>query len=135
MAKVVSFKAKNVFGKDFNIVDTYDNVKKLNQGLIAMLKAIDELESKKKNNVTLMDYQEVISEEVITQTGKILGLTKTDAEKLKDMSYSEVFDFYKDITDKFLHMAVPSVEGIRKAFDGSPVVEEEEKDPKSKEDN
>ena len=131
MAKVVSFKAKNVFGKDFNIVDTYDNVKKLNQGLIAMLKAIDELESKKKDNVTLMDYQEVISEEVITQTGKILGLTKTDAEKLKDMSYSEVFDFYKEITDKFLHMAVPSVEGIR----SSPVVEEEEKDPKSKEDN
>lgn len=129
MAKVVSFKAKNVFGKDFNIVDTYDNVKKLNQGLIAMLKAIDELESKKKDNVTLMDYQEVISEEVITQTGKILGLTKTDAEKLKDMSYSEVFDFYKEITDKFLHMAVPSVEGI------PPVVEEEEKDPKSKEDN
>lgn len=135
MAKVVSFKAKNVFGKDFNIVDTYDNVKKLNQGLIAMLKAIDELESKKKDNVTLMDYQEVISEEVITQTGKILGLTKTDAEKLKDMSYSEVFDFYKEITDKFLHMAVPSVEGIRKAFGGSPVVDEEEKDPKSKEDN
>lgn len=135
MAKVVSFKAKNVFGKDFNIVDTYDNVKKLNQGLIAMLKAIDELESKKKDNVTLMDYQEVISEEVITQTGKILGLTKTDAEKLKDMSYSEVFDFYKEITDKFLHMAVPSVEGIRKAFGGSPVVEEKEKDPKSKEDN
>lgn len=135
MAKVVSFKAKNVFGKDFHIVDTYDNVKKLNQGLIAMLKAIDELESKKKDNVTLMDYQEVISEEVITQTGKILGLTKTDAEKLKDMSYSEVFDFYKEITDKFLHMAVPSVEGIRKAFGGSQVVEEEEKDPKSKEDN
>ena len=108
MAKVVSFKAKNVFGKDFNIVDTYDNVKKLNQGLIAMLKAIDELESKKKDNVTLMDYQEVISEEVVKYGGVVEdSLTKKTSFLIVPTGFG---DQHSAASDKARKYGVPIVE-------------------------
>ena len=131
MAKTVVFKGKDTFGKDFTIVDTFNNVKLLNKGMRRILDAIDDYEEKQakaKKNVTLMDYQDIISDLVIEETGKLLGLDKEDTKKLENVSYSEVFKFYSQASNDFLDMQVPDVTDIKKALTAGNATNEE--DPK-----
>lgn len=131
MAKTVVFKGKDTFGKDFTIVDTFNNVKLLNKGMRRILDAIDDYEEKQakaKKNVTLMDYQDIISGLVIEETGKLLGLGKEDTKKLENVSYSEVFKFYSQASNDFLDMQVPDVSDIKKALTAGNATNEE--DPK-----
>lgn len=131
MAKTVVFKGKDTFGKDFTIVDTFNNVKLLNKGMRRILDAIDDYEEKQakaKKNVTLMDYQDIISSLVIEETGKLLGLGKEDTKKLENVSYSEVFKFYSQASNDFLDMQVPDVTDIKKALTAGNATNEE--DPK-----
>lgn len=132
MAKTVVFKGKEAFGKDFAIVDTFNNVKLLNKGMRRILDAIDayeEKQAKAKKNVTLMDYQDIISGLVIEETGKLLGLSKEDTKKLENVSYSEVFKFYSKATNDFLDMQVPDVTDIKGALTAGNASDNEE-DPK-----
>ena len=131
MAKTVVFKGKDTFGKDFTIVDTFNNVKLLNKGMRRIIDAIDDYEEKQakaKKNVTLMDYQDIISSLVIEETGKLLGLGKEDTKKLENVSYSEVFKFYSQASNDFLDMQVPDVTYIKKALTAGNATNEE--DPK-----
>lgn len=136
MAKTVTFKAKDVLGKDFTIIDSNKNIKLVSKEMRELLENIDKYETKQakdKKPVTVMDYQDIISDRVIKGTGKLLSLTKEDTDKLEDMSYSDVFKFYADVADKFLAMKIPDptdiVEGLQAMNDVA-----EEKDPKSSED-
>ena len=45
MSKVVTLNAKDALGKDYPVIDSFENVKKTSKGLIAMLNAMDEVET------------------------------------------------------------------------------------------
>ena len=113
MAKAVTFKAQDVLGKDFTIVDTFSNIKKIDAGMENIFSAIDKVDKEKGDNATFMQYNDAISEQVIIETGKLLDLTKTDTKKLESMPYSDVFAFYSEAVDKFLGMEVPSVQKMQ----------------------
>lgn len=140
MAKAVTFKAQDVLGKDFTVVDTFSNIKKIDAGMENIFSAIDKVDKEKGDNATFMQYNDAISEQVIIETGKLLDLTKTDTKKLESMPYSDVFAFYSEAVDKFLGMEVPSVQKmqqrIKKVTEQIDQPEEEEnkgEDPKSSE--
>ena len=140
MAKAVTFKAQDVLGKDFTIVDTFSNIKKIDAGMENIFSAIDKVDKEKGDKATFMQYNDAISEQVIIETGKLLDLTKTDTKKLESMPYSDVFAFYSEAVDKFLGMEVPSVQKmqqrIKKVTEQIDQPEEEEnkgEDPKSSE--
>ncbi|MEK1371104.1 hypothetical protein HCY61_00755 [Limosilactobacillus fermentum] len=132
MAKVVHFDGKQAFGKDFEILDTYTNVQLVNAGLIRLFNKISDYEEK-NDSVTLMGYQDVIAAVVLEETAKLLGLSKTDANKLKDISYSDVFDFYAEAANKFLAMTVPSVGSIKDVTGIGELTAVGQDDPKPKE--
>ena len=140
MAKAVTFKAQDVLGKDFTVVDTFSNIKKIDAGMENIFSAIDKVDKEKGDKATFMQYNDAISEQVIIETGKLLDLTKTDTKKLESMPYSDVFAFYSEAVDKFLGMEVPSVQKmqqrIKKVTEQIDQPEEEEnkgEDPKSSE--
>lgn len=140
MAKAVTFKAQDVLGKDFTVVDTFSNIKKIDAGMENIFNAIGKVDKEKGDNATFMQYNDAISEQVIIETGKLLDLTKTDTKKLESMPYSDVFAFYSEAVDKFLGMEVPSVQKmqqrIKKVTEQIDQPEEEEnkgEDPKSSE--
>ncbi len=140
MAKAVTFKAQDVLGKDFTVVDTFSNIKKIDAGMENIFSAIDKVDKEKGDNATFMQYNDAISEQVIIETGKLLDLTKTDTKKLESMPYSDVFAFYSEAVDKFLGMEVPSVQKmqqrVKKVTEQIDQPEEEEnkgEDPKSSE--
>lgn len=144
MAKAVTFKAQDVLGKDFTIVDTFSNIKKIDAGMENIFSAIDKVDKEKGDKATFMQYNDAISEQVIIETGKLLDLTKTDTKKLESMPYSDVFSFYSEAVDKFLGMEVPSVQKMQKhlkkaveQFDEPEPEKEETKaeDPKSSEED
>lgn len=81
MAKAVTFKAQDVLGKDFTIVDTFSNIKKIDAGMENIFSAIDKVDKEKGDKATFMQYNDAISEQVIIETGKLLDLTKTDTKK------------------------------------------------------
>ncbi|WP_263987269.1 hypothetical protein [Limosilactobacillus fermentum] len=132
MSKVVHFDGKQAFGKDFEILDTYTNVQLVNAGLIRLFNKISDYEAK-NDSVTLMGYQDVISSVVLEETAKLLGLSKADANKLKDISYSDVFDFYAEAADKFLAMTVPSIDSIKDVMGIDEPAVADQDDPKPKE--
>lgn len=142
MAKAVTFKAQDVLGKDFTIVDTFSNIKKIDAGMENIFNAIDKVDKEKGDNATFMQYNDAISEQVIIETGKLLDLTKTDTKKLESMPYSDVFAFYSEAVDKFLGMEVPSVQKMQKRlkkaaeqFDQPEKEETKAEDPKSSEED
>ena len=137
MAKTVTFDAKEVLGKEYTVIDSNKNIKIVSKGMRNLLEAIDNYETKQAKEekpVTVMDYVEIIDENVIAETGKLLGLTKTETAKLEDMSYSDVFKFYSKVVNDFLAMKVPDPTDIQNGIKAMNEVANEEKDPKSKED-
>lgn len=126
MAKVVTFKAKEVLGQDFSVMDSNRNIKKLNKCLKDIYNAMTKLDGAK--NSTLMDYNEAISEQVIKGTADLLKLGKEDTDKLADMSYSEIFNFYSKTVNEFTGMTVPSVRAMEE--NANAAVKDMEEDPK-----
>ena len=113
MAKTVTLKATNVLGKDFTIMDSMGNIKKINEGIKQIYKRIDDLDQKKET-VLFAEYNEVITDEVIKQVAKLLDLSKDDAKKLEDMSYNDLFTFYSTAVNEFTGMTTPSVREMQK---------------------
>lgn len=109
MAKVVTFKAKEVLGQDYSVMDSMTNIKKIDKGMTNIYNAIDKVDKEKKDKATFVDYNEVISEEVLKGVASLINLNKEDSVKLENMSYSDIFSFYSDAVDKFVGMEVPSV--------------------------
>ncbi len=113
MAKTVTLKATTVLGKDFTIMDSMGNIKKINEGIKQIYKRIDALDQKKET-VLFAEYNEVITDEVIKQVAKLLDLSKDDAKKLEDMSYNDLFTFYSTAVNEFTGMTTPSVREMQK---------------------
>lgn len=113
MAKTVTLKATTVLGKDFTIMDSMENIKKINEGIKQIYKRIDALDQKKET-VLFAEYNEVITDEVVKQVAKLLGLSKDDAKKLEDMSYNDLFTFYSTAVNEFTGMTTPSVREMQK---------------------
>ncbi|MEY8441798.1 hypothetical protein AALA17_03950 [Lactobacillaceae bacterium 24-114] len=111
MAKIVTFKAKEVLGQDFAVMDSNRNIQKLNKCMKNIYKVITKLDDSK--NAILADYSEAIATEVINGTADLLKLSKEDTEKLQDMSYSEIFNFYSKAINDFTGMTVPSVQSMQ----------------------
>lgn len=141
MAKVVKFDAKDTLGKDFVVIDKLNNVKTVNEDMRELLNKVDAYEkkqSKANKPVTVMDYQDIVSTCVIEGVANLLSLTKTEEKKLYDMSYSTIFDFYSDVADKFLAMKLPDPTMVQNVLSGANDTgkePEEEKDPKSNDEN
>lgn len=137
MAKVVNFSAgKDLFGRDFKVIDTLNNIKLVNNQMRDMFNDIEKYENKQaeaKKPVTVMDYQDIISKHVIAGSAELLGLSKADGKKLETISYSDVFDFYADAADKFLSMQVPDPTDIKNSIQS--MNDAAEQDPKSNADN
>lgn len=113
MAKTVTLKATTVLGKDFTIMDSMGNIKKINEGIKQIYKRIDALDQKKET-VLFAEYNEVITDEVVKQVAKLLNLSKDDAKKLEDMSYNDLFTFYSTSVSEFTGMTTPSVRQMQK---------------------
>ena len=113
MAKTVTLKATTVLGKDFTIMDSMGNIKKINEGIKQIYKRIDALDQKKET-VLFAEYNEVITDEVVKQVAKLLNLSKDDAKKLEDMSYNDLFTFYSTAVNEFTGMTTPSVREMQK---------------------
>lgn len=112
MGKVVTLNAKNVLGKDYRVIDSFENVKKVSKGLIAMLNAMDEVGNKakeEKREPLLPEYALVIDEYIIRNVAKLLNLGADDTKKLNEMSKSDVTKFYEKVAEEFCQMRVPSM--------------------------
>lgn len=132
MAKVVTFNAKDVLGQDFSVMDSTENVKKVSKGLKHIFDAIDKVDKAHPDkDQTIMDYNDAIVDAVVADTAELLHLSKEDAKKLQGMSYSDIFDFYKKVADKFLGMKVPSVQMMQETL-ANQAEEPEKTDPKQK---
>lgn len=115
MSKVVTLNAKDVLGKDYPVIDSFENVKKTSEGLIAMLNAMDEVETKakeEKRDPLLPEYALVIDEYMIKNVAKLLNLGAEDTKKLTKMSRSDVAKFYEKVAEEFCQMRVPSMGAI-----------------------
>lgn len=115
MSKVVTLNAKDSLGKDYPVIDSFENVKKTSKGLIAMLNAMDEVETKakeEKRDPLLPEYALVIDEYIIKNVAKLLNLGTEDTKKLSEMSRSDVAKFYEKVAEEFCQMRVPSMGAI-----------------------
>ncbi|KOH02411.1 hypothetical protein LJ16_03620 [Lactobacillus johnsonii 16] len=115
MSKVVTLNAKNVLGKDFSVIDTFENVKKTNKGLLDMFKAMDDVEDKAKEehrDPLLPEYGMVINEYILKNVTKLLNLGSEDAKKLNEMSRSDLAEFYQKVAEEFCQMQVPTMGAV-----------------------
>lgn len=112
--QTVNFDAKDVFnGKSFSIMDSFNNVKIVSNGLSNVYKAIDKVDHEKGDDVVLLDYQQAIVPVILHETAVLLGLTKGEEAKLKELSYSYVQDFYAEACKKFTGIDLPTIERMQ----------------------
>lgn len=113
--KTVEFKASDVFGSNISIMDTFNNVKLVEKGLINVNKAIAELEEKKKDDLTWVDYSEAITPVVLDSVCELLGkTTKADKEKMMGLSYSYIQDFYSKVCEDFTGIELTTVQTLQR---------------------
>lgn len=125
MAITVNFKAKDFLGKDYSLIDTFDNVEKVGDGWQRIINQMDKVEEEKGDKLRFIDYERVINKQVLKETALILGLNKEETEKLKSTSFSEIFKFYNELCTKFAQMEVPSVEKMMTVATNSNVLNAE----------
>lgn len=142
--KQVSFKMGE---KEYHILDTNTNMKLASQGLRKILEAYNELEEKfdaEQKTPTILDYEDVGNPLIMDGVAKLLGLSKTDAKELDDMSFSDIQKFYSEVCDKFLNMPLATGDYLRDvneammksqlADEGVDFDESESSDPKDSDD-
>lgn len=114
--KKVEF-AADVFGSTISIMDTFNNVKLVEKGLINVNKAISELEDKKKDDLTWVDYSQAITPVVLDSVCELLGkTTKADKEKMMGVSYSYIQEFYSKVCKEFTGIELTTVQTLQRDF-------------------
>ena len=109
--QTVNFNAKDIFGKNFEILDSFNNVQIVSKGLGRVYKAMDKVDEEKKDDAGFLDYSNAIIPIVLDETCVLLGLTtKEDKEKMKNLSYSTIQDFYAEACKKFTGIELPTIE-------------------------
>ena len=112
--KKVEF-AADVFGSTISIMDTFNNVKLVEKGLINVNKAISELEDKKKDDLTWVDYSQAITPVVLDSVCELLGkTTKADKEKMMGVSYSYIQEFYSEVCKEFTGIELTTVQTLQR---------------------
>lgn len=136
MVKTINFNAKDAFGKNFEIMDSFNNVQLVQAGLDAVYKAMDKVddeytakgekmmkEAEKKGEhldradlpqPNFLDYSKVICPVVVEETAKLLGLSREDKKKLGNLSYSYIQDFYAQACEQFTGIELPTIEQMKK---------------------
>lgn len=113
MSKIVKLDAQNVLGREFSIMDTYNNGKIVGKGLRKVyqdLSALDDKSKKDPNSVNLVDYSTTIHADVMEEVPKLLHLSATETKKLQDsMSYSDMEKFYGDCCREFTGINLPTM--------------------------
>lgn len=112
--QTVNFNAKDIFGKNFEILDSFNNVQIVSKGLGRVYKALDKVDEEKKDDAGFLDYSNAIIPIVLDETCVLLGLTtKEDKEKMKNLSYSTIQDFYAEACKKFTGIELPTIERMQ----------------------
>lgn len=112
--QTVNFNAKDIFGKNFEILDSFNNVQIVSKGLGRVYKAMDKVDEEKKDDAGFLDYSNAIIPIVLDETCVLLGLTtKEDKEKMKNLSYSTIQDFYAEACKKFTGIELPTIERMQ----------------------
>lgn len=112
--QTVNFNAKDIFGKNFEILDSFNNVQIVSKGLGRVYKAMDKVNEEKKDDAGFLDYSNAIIPIVLDETCVLLGLTtKEDKEKMKNLSYSTIQDFYAEACKKFTGIELPTIERMQ----------------------
>ena len=137
--QTVNFNAKDIFGKNFEILDSFNNVQIVSKGLGRVYKAMDKVDEEKKDDAGFLDYSNAIIPIVLDETCVLLGLaTKEDKDKMKNLSYSTIQDFYAEACKKFTGIELPTIERMQENVkraqalaNGAPANDDEElTDPK-----
>lgn len=96
-------------------MDTFNNVKLVEKGLINVNKAIADLEDKKKDDLAWVDYSEAITPVVLDSVCELLGkTTKADKEKMMGLSYSYIQDFYSKVCQEFTGIELTTVQTLQR---------------------
>lgn len=112
--QTVNFNAKDIFGKNLEILDSFNNVQIVSKGLGRVYKAMDKVDEEKKDDAGFLDYSNAIIPIVLDETCVLLGLTtKEDKEKMKNLSYSTIQDFYAEACKKFTGIELPTIERMQ----------------------
>lgn len=112
--QTVNFNAKDIFGKNFEILDSFNNVQIVSKGLGRVYKAMDKVDEEKKDDAGFLDYSNAIIPIVLDETCVLLDLTtKEDKEKMKNLSYSTIQDFYAEACKKFTGIELPTIERMQ----------------------
>lgn len=112
--KTVEFD-KAVFGKAISIMDSFNNVKIVEQGLANVNKAILKAESDHKDDTTWVDYSEAITPVVLDSVATLLGkTTKEDKEKLMGTSYSYIQEFFAGVCKEFTGIELTTVQTMQR---------------------
>ena len=112
--QTVNFNAKDIFGNNFEILDSFNNVQIVSKGLGRVYKAMDKVDEEKKDDAGFLDYSNAIIPIVLDETCVLLGLTtKEDKEKMKNLSYSTIQDFYAEACKKFTGIELPTIERMQ----------------------
>lgn len=118
--KQVEFKASDVFGRNFTIQDTMNNMKIVQQGMINVNNAINKLEEEKqkedKNAVIYwVDYSVAITPVILNSVCTLLGLTtKEDKKKMENLSYSYIQDFFVKACKEFTGIEPNTVQSMQR---------------------
>lgn len=118
--KQVEFKASDVFGRDFTIQDTMNNMKIVQQGMINVNNAINKLEEEKqkedKNAVIYwVDYSVAITPVILNSVCTLLGLTtKEDKKKMENLSYSYIQNFFVKACKEFTGIEPNTVQSMQR---------------------
>ena len=123
--QTVNFNAKDIFGKNFEILDSFNNVQIVSKGLGRVYKAMDKVDEEKKDDAGFLDYSNAIIPIVLDETCVLLGLTTKEdkekmagmlsyiKEKMKNLSYSTIQDFYAEACKKFTGIELPTIERMQ----------------------
>lgn len=122
MTKTVKFNAKDIFGKNFEIMDSFNNVKLVQNGLDNVYKAMDKADKEHTDkdgqiNTSLLDYSNAIVPVILNETAVLLGLNKEDKEKLKGLSFSVIQDFFGQACEEFVGIPLPTVQSMQKQIE------------------
>lgn len=118
--KQVEFKASDVFGRNFTIQDTMNNMKIVQQGMINVNNAINKLEEEKqkedKNAVIYwVDYSVAITPVILNSVCTLLGLTtKEDKKKMENLSYSYIQEFFVKACKEFTGIEPNTVQSMQR---------------------
>ena len=118
--KQVEFKASDVFGRNFTIQDTMNNMKIVQQGMINVNNGINKLEEEKqkedKNAVIYwVDYSVAITPVILNSVCTLLGLTtKEDKKKMENLSYSYIQDFFVKTCKEFTGIEPNTVQSMQR---------------------